>query len=89
MASHCILCLLGLGQPFLLVFSHLSVALLFIFRPYDSKNPFLATVTLNRRLNKGGDRHLMHLEVDITGSRIRWIYVTCFFLKPYKHYMTR
>ncbi|KAM7413157.1 hypothetical protein PAMA_020506 [Pampus argenteus] len=40
--------------------------------PFDSKNPFLATVTLNRKLNKGGDRHLMHLELDITGSKIRY-----------------
>ncbi|XP_067451992.1 P450 (cytochrome) oxidoreductase b [Thunnus thynnus] len=38
--------------------------------PFDSKNPFLAPVTVNRKLNKGGDRHLMHLEVDITGSKI-------------------
>uniref|UniRef100_A0A8C9Z4Y0 NADPH--cytochrome P450 reductase n=1 Tax=Sander lucioperca TaxID=283035 RepID=A0A8C9Z4Y0_SANLU len=40
--------------------------------PFDSKNPFLAPVTVNRRLNKGGDRHLMHLELDITGSKIRY-----------------
>uniref|UniRef100_A0A3P8WTS6 NADPH--cytochrome P450 reductase n=2 Tax=Cynoglossus semilaevis TaxID=244447 RepID=A0A3P8WTS6_CYNSE len=40
--------------------------------PYDAKNPFLAPVTVNRRLNKGGDRHLMHLELDITGSKIRY-----------------
>lgn len=41
-------------------------------RPFDSKNPFLAPVTVNRQLNKGGQRHLMHLELDITGSKIRW-----------------
>ncbi|XP_026138738.1 NADPH--cytochrome P450 reductase-like isoform X3 [Carassius auratus] len=40
--------------------------------PFDSKNPFLAPVTVNRKLNKAGDRHLMHLELDITGSRIRY-----------------
>lgn len=40
-------------------------------RPFDSKNPFLAPVTVNRKLNKAGDRHLMHLELDITGSKIR------------------
>ncbi|KAF7665570.1 hypothetical protein LDENG_00138290 [Lucifuga dentata] len=40
--------------------------------PYDSKNPFLAPVTINRKLNKGGSRHLMHLELDITGSKIRY-----------------
>lgn len=53
--------------------SWLSVHLLapICFRPFDSKNPFLAPVTVNRRLNKGGSRHLMHLELDITGSKIR------------------
>uniref|UniRef100_A0A4W4FX29 NADPH--hemoprotein reductase n=1 Tax=Electrophorus electricus TaxID=8005 RepID=A0A4W4FX29_ELEEL len=40
--------------------------------PFDAKNPFLAPVTVNRKLNKGGDRHLMHLELDITGSKIRY-----------------
>merc|ERR1712142_318445 len=40
--------------------------------PYDSKNPFLAPVTVNRKLGKSGDRHLMHLELDITGSKIRY-----------------
>ncbi|KAK0138408.1 NADPH--cytochrome P450 reductase [Merluccius polli] len=40
--------------------------------PFDSKNPFLATVTVNRKLNKAGGRHLMHLELDITGSKIRY-----------------
>uniref|UniRef100_A0A672PJC8 NADPH--cytochrome P450 reductase n=1 Tax=Sinocyclocheilus grahami TaxID=75366 RepID=A0A672PJC8_SINGR len=40
--------------------------------PFDSKNPFLATVTGNRKLNKGGNRHLMHIELDITDSKIRY-----------------
>ncbi|KAJ3591306.1 hypothetical protein NHX12_009252 [Muraenolepis orangiensis] len=40
--------------------------------PFDTKNPFLATVTVNRQLNKAGSRHLMHLELDITGSKIRY-----------------
>ncbi|KAM6946269.1 NADPH--cytochrome P450 reductase isoform 1-T1 [Aplochiton taeniatus] len=40
--------------------------------PFDSKNPFLAPVTVNRKLNKAGERHLMHLELDITGSKIRY-----------------
>lgn len=47
------------------------------FRPFDSKNPFLASVTVNRRLNKGGSRHLMHLELDITGSKIRLVWFSC------------
>lgn len=40
--------------------------------PFDAKNPFLAPVTLNRKLNQGGERHLMHLELDISGSKIRY-----------------
>ncbi|XP_013384420.1 NADPH--cytochrome P450 reductase [Lingula anatina] len=40
--------------------------------PYDSKNPFLAPVIVNRELHKGGDRSCMHIELDITGSRIRY-----------------
>lgn len=40
--------------------------------PFDAKNPFLALVTVNRKLNEGGERHLMHVELDITGSKIRY-----------------
>ncbi|GCB77902.1 hypothetical protein scyTo_0015731 [Scyliorhinus torazame] len=40
--------------------------------PFDAKNPFLASVTANRKLNRGGERHLMHLELDISGSKIRY-----------------
>ncbi|PKU38115.1 nadph--hypothetical protein [Limosa lapponica baueri] len=39
--------------------------------PFDAKNPFLAQVTENRKLNEGGERHLMHLELDISNSKIR------------------
>ena len=55
-----------------ILFSGISKLLsLVIHRPFDAKNPFLATVTVNRKLNKAGGRHLMHLELDITGSKIR------------------
>ncbi|NXA35254.1 NCPR reductase, partial [Eudromia elegans] len=40
--------------------------------PFDAKNPFLAAVTVNRKLNEGGERHLMHLELDISNSKIRY-----------------
>ncbi|XP_074869591.1 NADPH--cytochrome P450 reductase isoform X1 [Carettochelys insculpta] len=40
--------------------------------PFDAKNPFLAQVAVNRKLNQGGERHLMHLELDISGSKIRY-----------------
>ncbi|KAG8122804.1 hypothetical protein E2320_018254 [Naja naja] len=42
-------------------------------KPFDAKNPYLAPVSLNRKLNQGGERHLMHLELDITGSKISWV----------------
>ncbi|KAK7083624.1 hypothetical protein SK128_015040 [Halocaridina rubra] len=40
--------------------------------PFDSKNPFLAEIRINRELFKGGDRNCMHIELDIEGSRIRY-----------------
>lgn len=40
--------------------------------PFDAKNPFLAPVLVNRELHKGGDRSCMHIEFDITGSKIRY-----------------
>uniref|UniRef100_A0A8D0GNL2 NADPH--hemoprotein reductase n=1 Tax=Sphenodon punctatus TaxID=8508 RepID=A0A8D0GNL2_SPHPU len=40
--------------------------------PFDAKNPFLAPVTVNRKLNQGGERHLMHLELSIASSKIRY-----------------
>ncbi|MXQ82680.1 hypothetical protein E5288_WYG009672 [Bos mutus] len=40
--------------------------------PFDAKNPFLAVVTTNRKLNQGTERHLMHLELDISDSKIRY-----------------
>ncbi|XP_076452783.1 NADPH--cytochrome P450 reductase-like [Babylonia areolata] len=40
--------------------------------PFDVKNPFLAPVTVNRELHKGGDRSCMHIELDISGSKIRY-----------------
>ena len=42
-----------------------------IFRPYDAKNPYLAPVKINRELHKDGDRSCMHIEFDISGSKIR------------------
>lgn len=37
--------------------------------PFDAKNPFLAVVTTNRKLNQGTERHLSHLELDISDSK--------------------
>jgi NADPH-ferrihemoprotein reductase len=40
--------------------------------PFDSKNPFLAPVNVNRNLFKNTDRKCLHIELDITGSRLRY-----------------
>ncbi|XP_054731443.1 NADPH--cytochrome P450 reductase isoform X2 [Anastrepha obliqua] len=40
--------------------------------PFDAKNPFLATILVNRELHKGGDRSCMHIELDISGSKMRY-----------------
>ncbi|UYV65642.1 POR, partial [Cordylochernes scorpioides] len=39
--------------------------------PFDAKNPYLAPVKVNRELYKGG-RSCMHIEFDISGSKIRY-----------------
>nr|AGM20565.1 NADPH-cytochrome P450 reductase [Chilo suppressalis] len=40
--------------------------------PYDAKNPFLAQITVNRELHKGGDRSCLHVELDISESKMRY-----------------
>ncbi|XP_020616329.1 NADPH--cytochrome P450 reductase-like [Orbicella faveolata] len=40
--------------------------------PFDAKNPFLAPVLVNRELHKAGTRSCMHIEIDITGSKIKY-----------------
>ncbi|KAL4223899.1 hypothetical protein ACF0H5_017362 [Mactra antiquata] len=40
--------------------------------PYDAKNPYVAPVKVNRELHKSGDRSCMHIEFDISGSKIRY-----------------
>lgn len=40
--------------------------------PYDAKNPYLATIKVNRELHRGGDRSCMHIEFDIDGSKMRY-----------------
>ncbi|XP_060572086.1 NADPH--cytochrome P450 reductase-like [Ruditapes philippinarum] len=40
--------------------------------PFDAKNPYLAPVKVNRELHKSGDRSCMHIEFDISGSKIRY-----------------
>lgn len=40
--------------------------------PFDPKNPFLATVIVKRELHKGGSRSCLHIELDLTDSKIRY-----------------
>lgn len=40
--------------------------------PYDAKNPYLAPVRVNRELHKSGNRSCMHIEFDISNSKIRY-----------------
>lgn len=40
--------------------------------PFDSKNPFMAPIIANRNLFKNCDRKCLHIELDITGSRLRY-----------------
>lgn len=40
--------------------------------PYDSKNPFMAPITIKRNLFKGQDRKCLHIEFDISNSRLRY-----------------
>jgi len=41
--------------------------------PFDVKNPYMAPIKVNKNIhNEGSDRHCMHIEVDIEGSRIRY-----------------
>ncbi|XP_033627746.1 NADPH--cytochrome P450 reductase-like [Asterias rubens] len=41
-------------------------------RPFDAKNPYLSPVIVNRELHKGGERSCMHIEFDISDSKIRY-----------------
>jgi len=41
--------------------------------PFDVKNPFMGGITVNKNLHKEGSGRVgLHIEVDITGSRIRY-----------------
>lgn len=47
--------------------------LLFNFRPYDAKNPYLAPVKENRELHgPTSERSCMHIEFNIEGSKMRY-----------------
>jgi len=46
--------------------------ILLIFSPYDSKNPFMAPITIKKNLFKGTDRKCLHIEFDISNSRLRY-----------------
>lgn len=54
------------------MFAFVSMLLTANFRPFDQKNPFLATILVNRELHsEKSERSCRHVEFDIEGSRIR------------------
>nr|CAG4641507.1 EOG090X027R [Eurycercus lamellatus] len=40
--------------------------------PFDAKNPFLSKVLAWKELHKGGGRSCMHIELDISNSKLRY-----------------
>jgi len=40
--------------------------------PFDAKNPFMSSLQMNKELHKGGDRSCMHIELDVTNSKMRY-----------------
>ena len=40
--------------------------------PFEAKNPFLACLTEERKLNSGSDRYFMHIELNIADSKMRY-----------------
>ena len=54
-------------------------------RPFDAKNPFLAPILVNRELHRAGNRSCMHIELDITGSKIKYVNEILVQLCEYKY----
>lgn len=50
----------------------MSAEMLYVYSPYDAKNPFLSPVVVHRELHQTGDRSCMHIEFDLSGSKIRY-----------------
>ena len=40
--------------------------------PFDAKNPLLSKVTLVRELHTGGGRSCLHIELDISGAKLKY-----------------
>jgi NADPH-ferrihemoprotein reductase len=40
--------------------------------PFDAKNPFMSKMTVHKELCNGGERSCMHIELDITNSKMRY-----------------
>jgi len=40
--------------------------------PFDAKNPFMSRMLVYKELHNGGDRSCMHVEIDITNSKMRY-----------------
>ncbi|XP_013195872.1 NADPH--cytochrome P450 reductase isoform X2 [Amyelois transitella] len=41
-------------------------------RPFDANNPFLAQIITNKELHKGGNRSCLHVEFDISDSKMEY-----------------
>lgn len=48
------------------------IIIFFVNRPFDAKNPFLARVIEWRELHKSGERSCMHIELDLSNSKLRY-----------------
>ena len=55
------------------VSKYIASEFVFSCSPYNAKNPFLAPIIVIRELHKGGDRSCMHVELDISGSRLNYV----------------
>lgn len=52
---------------------YLSLFSASVCSPYNAKNPYLAPIRVIRELHKGGERSCMHVEMDISGSRLNYV----------------
>ena len=56
------------------LYIYLSIIHLFILHsPFNTKNPYIADITVNRELHKGGDRSCMHIEIDISDIKMSYV----------------
>ena len=58
------------------VLGGISLIVLFVpllqYSPFNAKNPYLSSIHVIRELHTGGERSCMHVELDITDSKLRY-----------------